>query len=158
MARIDLPEGLDDDSIKLLSLQPAMGNAMAVLTHAIYNQSGLDIRVRESIRMCIANINQCQICLNFRFPALEKEGITEAFYQEVLDWRTSTLFSDKEKLAIEYAELFAGDHLAINDAFMDQLKQYFTSSEIFELTYSIGGLIANGRTLQVLQIDQTCSI
>lgn len=158
MARIDLPEGLEDDSIKLLSLQPAMGNAMAVLTDAIYNQSGLDLRVREAIRMCIANINQCQLCLNFRFPELEKEGITEAFYQAISNWRTSTLFSDKEKLAIEYAELYANDHLSIDDAFMAKLKHHFTSTEIFELTYSIGGLIANGRTLQVLQADQVCSI
>ena len=158
MARIDLPEGNDDDSIKLLSLQPSMGNAMAVLTEAIYAKSDLDMRVREAVRMCIANINQCQICLNFRFPELEDVGVSEQFYQDVTDWRSCERFSAAEKLAIEYAELFATAHLSIDDHFMEKLKLHFSAKDIFELTYTVAGLMANGRTLQVLQVDQACSL
>ena len=158
MARIDLPEGSDDESIKLLCLQPSMGNAMAVLTEAIYSKSNLNIRVREAVRMRIAQINQCQICLNFRFPYLEKNGINEAFYQALDNWRSSAEFNDKEKLAIEYAERFILDHLSIDEPFMEKLKCYFSATETFELTYTIAGLLANGRTLQVLQIDQACSL
>ena len=108
--------------------------------------------------MCIANINQCEICLNYRFPELAELGITETFYKAVTNWRSSTLFNSKEKLAIEYAELFGTDHLSIDDDFMNKLKEHCSSKEIFELTYTIAGLIANGRTLQVLQVGKVCSL
>ncbi|NRA42588.1 MAG: carboxymuconolactone decarboxylase family protein [Pseudomonadales bacterium] len=158
MARIALPAGDDSESIKLIGLQPAFGNAMAVLSDAIYNQSSLDLRVREAVRMRIAQLNQCQLCLDFRFPELVEAGIDEAFYAAVADWRSEPSFSAAEKLAIDYAERFANDHLSIDDALMQQLKQHFDAAEMFELTYSIAGLLANGRTLQVLQIDQACQL
>ncbi len=158
MARIDLPEGTEDESLRLLSLQPSMGNAMAVLTEAIYSKSDLDIRVREAVRMRIAQLNQCHICLQFRFPELEKNGINEAFYKALDNWRDNPTFSEKEKWAIEYTERFILDHLSIDELFMNKLKDHFSAKETFELTYTIAGLLANGRTLQVLQVDQVCSL
>lgn len=158
MARIDIPEGDLPESHRLMGLQPAMGNAMAVLADAIYSKSGLDIRVREAIRMRIAQINQCQICLKFRFPELESTGINEEFYDAVSKWRESHLLNSHEKLAIEYAELFTLNHLNIDDDFFVKLKKYFSSIEIYEMTTTIAGLMANGRVLQVLQVEQSCGI
>jgi AhpD family alkylhydroperoxidase len=158
MARITLPEGTDDESIRLLGLQPAMGNAMAVIADAIYAKSSLDSRVREAVRMRVAEINQCQLCLNTRFDDLQEKGINENFYQQVSVWRDSDVFNSKEKLALDYAERFAENHLSIDDAFMAMLAEHFSATEIYELTFTIAGLIANGRTLQVLQIDQHCKI
>ncbi len=158
MPRIELPEGSDSESIRLMQLQPAMGQAMGVLADAIYNKSSLDVRVREAVRMRIAQLNQCQICLNFRFNGLEEHGIDEAFYANVDCFENSSLFSEAEKQAIEYAQRFAQDHTSIDDAFLTQLKTYFSDKEVYELSVTIAGLIANGRVLQVLQVDQMCSL
>lgn len=158
MARIEIPAGDLPESIRLLQLQPAMGNAMAVLAEAIYAKSGLDKRLREAIRMRVAQINQCQVCLNFRFPELVEAGITEEFYDAVGDWKESNLLSDKEKLVIDYTERFVTEHLKIDDAFFSQLNKQFTATEIYEITSTIAGLMANGRVLQVLQIEQSCAI
>ena len=98
MARIALPAGDDSESIKLIGLQPAFGNAMGVRSDAIYNQSSLDLSVREAVRMRIAQLNQCQLCLDFRFPELAAAGIDEAFYAAVADWRSEPSFSAAENL------------------------------------------------------------
>jgi alkylhydroperoxidase family enzyme len=108
--------------------------------------------------MRVAEINQCQLCLNTRFDDLQEKGINENFYQQVSVWRDSDVFNSKEKLALDYAERFAENHLSIDDAFMAMLAEHFSATEIYELTFTIAGLIANGRTLQVLQIDQHCKI
>lgn len=160
MARIVLPEGADPESIRLLTLQPAMGNAIAVLADAIYSKSGLDVRVREAIRMRIAQINQCQICLNYRFPELIEAGVDEAFYDAVEHWQDSEceLLNEAEKLGVEYAERFIADHLNIDDAFFVRLKQHFSAQEIFEISTTIAGVLANGRLMQVLQIEQSCAL
>ena len=158
MARIEIPGGDLPERIRLLGLQPAMGNAMGVLAEAIYEKSGLNKRLREAIRMRIAQINQCQICLDFRFPELVEEGITEEFYGAVENWQDSNILSDKEKLVIDYAERFTTDHLKINDEFFNQLNKHFTATEVFEITSTIAGLMANGRVMQVLQVEQSCAL
>lgn len=158
MARIDIPKGEAPESHRLLALQPAMGHAMAVLATAIYEKSSLDIRLREAIRMRIAQINQCHICLNYRFPDAIDAGVNEAFYEAVSHWHDSNIFNDKEKCVIEYAERFSTAHLDIDNALFTRLNEYFSASEIYEITTTIAGLLANGRILQVLNIEQSCSI
>ncbi|MBK8287553.1 MAG: carboxymuconolactone decarboxylase family protein [Cellvibrionales bacterium] len=100
MARIPLPEGDLPERYRVFGLHPALGKALAGLSEAIYEKSNLDKRVREAVRMRIALINECQICLGYRFPELQALGIDEAFYEAVRDWRSSDRFSEKEKMAI----------------------------------------------------------
>ena len=158
MPRIELPDGHDSESLRLMQLQPAMGNAMGVLADAIYNKSSLNIRVREAVRMRIAQLNQCQICLSFRFEGSSEHGIDEAFYAHV-NPINNPRFSAAEKLSIEFAERFAKDHTSIDDAFSDQLKAHFSDTEIAGIECgALVGLIANGRVLQVLQVDQMCTL
>jgi len=108
--------------------------------------------------MRIAQINQCEICLSFRIPELLEQGVTEAFYKEVIHWQNSPLLSTRERLAIEYAELFLTNHLCITDDFFIELNRHFTNTEIFELTSIIAGLLANGRLMQVLKLNQACNL
>ena len=160
MSRINLPAGDLPDTAKLFSLHPALGKALAGLSTAIYSQDTIGLRVREAARMRIAHINQCTLCIGFRFDEQAKAaGIDEAFYAAIPQWRSSSLFSEREKIAIEYAEKFAQDHLSLDEAFFDELHRHFSDTEIFTLTAIIAGLMANGRILQVLQVAQgSCTI
>ena len=77
MARIPLPEGDLPERYRVFGLQPAFGKAMAGVSDAIYEKSLLDKRVREAVRMRIALINECQLCLGYRFPELQAVGVDE---------------------------------------------------------------------------------
>jgi alkylhydroperoxidase family enzyme len=158
MARITLPAGDLPESYRVFGLQPDMGKALVGLSQAIYEKSIIDKRVREGVRMRIAQINQCHICLGYRFPELQAIGVDEAFYDAVGSWRTSALFSEREKIAIDYAERFLTNHLGIDDAFFASLRTHFSDAEIFDLTGIIGGLLTNGRMMQVLQLEQSCAL
>ena len=158
MARIKLPAGDLPESYRVFGLQPDMGKALVGLSQAIYEKSIIDKRVREAVRMRIAQINQCHICLGYRFPELQALGVDEAFYDAVDSWRTSSTFSEREKIAIDYAERFLTNHLSIDDAFFANMRQHFSDAEIFDLTGIIGGLLTNGRMMQVLQLEQSCAL
>ena len=67
-------------------------------------------------------------------------------------------YSERERLAIEYAERFALDHHNIDDDFYARLRAAYTDAEILDLTVCIGGWLALGRTLHVLGIDDSCRI
>jgi alkylhydroperoxidase family enzyme len=89
---------------------------------------------------------------------LAEQGVTEELYQHVEQHRDSPEYSEAERVAIEYAERFALDHLSIDDNFMNRLREHFSDADVLDLTICIGNFMAFGRLTQVLQLDVACSI
>jgi len=56
---------------------------------------------------------------------------------EVTSWRDSKLFSEAERLALEYAERITYTDQKVDDALVDKLKQHYTEGQIVELTAAI---------------------
>lgn len=158
MARIAIPTGDGGDAVQMWTLRPDMGSAVNRLVDAAYNKSILPVRVREGARMRIAQLNDCPVCLSFRAASVKVQGVTEDFYAHVADHETSAGYSDREALAIAYAERFALDHQAIDDAFFDRLRAVFTDAEILDLTICLATFLGLGRLLRVLGIDDTSLI
>ena len=67
---------------------------------------------------------------------MENEGGSEKL-AEVLDWRTSKLFSPMERVALEYAERITTTGQRVDDALFAELKKHFTEAQIVELTAAI---------------------
>lgn len=154
MARLDIPEGDGGDAVQIWSLRPEMGAAVNRLVDAAYNKSILPVRVREAARMRIAQLNDCKVCLAFRADSVKAQGVTEEFYDHVADHAGADL-DTRERLAMEYAERFALDHLGIDDVFVERLRQSFSDPEILDLTICLAAFLGLGRTLRVLGITET---
>ena len=77
-------------------------------------------------------------------------------YEGIRDFRTSNLYTDAEKAAIEYAELFTTNHHAIDDGTFDRLRRHFNEGEIVELCILVARHFAFGRLTKVLVIDHVC--
>jgi alkylhydroperoxidase family enzyme len=61
MARIDIPHGEREEYERMWQLSPTIGRAAGKFSFSVYNDSTLPVRVRELMRMRIAQINQCHI-------------------------------------------------------------------------------------------------
>ena len=79
-----------------------------------------------------------------------ENGLTEAKISE-LDADGGS-FSNRETLAVLYAEKLALDHRSLDDAFFDELRTVFTDAEIVELGMMAGQYIGFGRLLMVLDL------
>jgi alkylhydroperoxidase family enzyme len=158
LPRIDIPEGTSDPEVRMWKLRPEMGMGAGALSHAVYEESIIPVRERELARMRIAQINDCAICQQWRKTTGAAEVVSEADYENVAEWRTFDGYSERERLAIEYAERFALDHRNIDDAFFTRMHSAYTDAEILDLTVCIGAWIALGRTMNVLGIDSSCRI
>ncbi len=56
---------------------------------------------------------------------------------EVTNWRDSNLFSEAERLALEYAERITYTDQKVDDALVDKLKKHYSDAQIVELTAAI---------------------
>ena len=158
MPRIALPDTGNLDVINALSIiRPELARAVGGMDAAIA-ASPLDPRVHELVRMRVAQINDCTVCLAWRTPAAIAAGITEEQLASVADFADADFYSPQEKVAIEYAQRFSTDSANIDDEFIARLAEHFSSADIIELTLVIGKYIAFGRFMQVLGLDQSCAL
>jgi alkylhydroperoxidase family enzyme len=152
MARISFPErGLGEHADWAL-LRPEMGAGMGALSEAVYKHTQLSLREREAARWTIALINDCKVCQTTRATGGSEAGIDEGFYAQVPDWRTSETMTERERLAAEFAQRFALDHLAMDDAFWGRLHAAYADDEIADLTMCCGMFLGLGRVLAVIGV------
>jgi alkylhydroperoxidase family enzyme len=152
MARISFPERGLGEHVDWALMRPEMAVGMGALSKAVYENTQLALREREAARWTIALINDCVVCRDTRAIDGERAGVDDTFYGQVASWRTSDAMSDREKLAAEYAERFALDHLAMDDDFWARLHEAYADDEIADLTLCCGMFLGLGRILAVLGV------
>jgi len=81
-----------------------------------------------------------------------RQGLDDEAYNSVQHYHDHPDFTDRERLAAEYAERFAIDHTAVDDELWTRLRDKFSDSELLELTVTIGFCVGMGRAYQVLDI------
>lgn len=133
-------------------LRTSMAVGMGQLSEAVYGNSRLPVREREAARYTIALVNHCAVCQDTR-PAKSREaGTDDSFYGQVTDWRNSAELTERERLAAEFAQRFALDHMAMDDDFWARLRAAYADDEIADLTICCGTFLGLGRMLAVMGV------
>jgi alkylhydroperoxidase family enzyme len=115
------------------------------LLETMHNSSVLDSRLRELVRLKIASITQCKACqIARKSDDVDESDIACLSYQD-------ERFTPAEQGALHYAELFAGDYMAIDDAIYDELYKHFSVAAVVELNMYCALMLAGGRMTFVQQ-------
>ena len=157
MARIDIPEGAGGELVQVWSLSPELGGAVGNLSAAVYGERLVSPRVREVARMRIAQINGCNVCLQWRFPEMADRGVTEELYAHVEDPAERRLLGAGAARDRVRRQVRARPPLASTTRSSSRLRAAFTDAEIVELTAMIGNWLAFGRFQAVLDVAEACA-
>ena len=88
-----------------------------------------------------------------------EQGLTEEKIAQLTGYRDEPLFTDRERLALEFAEKMALEHTALGDEFFTRLRAEFNDQEIVELGMAIGQYLGFGRLLHVLEaVRPVCNL
>ncbi len=150
--RIEFPDHGLGEHVDWALHRPKMAVGMGALSEAVYGNTQLALREREAARYTIALINDCVVCRATRAAAAEEAGIVEGFYAEVTDWAHGEGLSDRERLAAEFAQRFALDHLAMDDGFWARLRAAYADDEIADLTICCATWLGLGRAIAVMGV------
>jgi AhpD family alkylhydroperoxidase len=153
-----VPDGPGGEAAMIWTLRPQLGAMVQRMIRGAYQESILPADERELARMRIAQINDCVACADFRAPSVLDAGIAPEHYENVVKYATYPGYTPRQRLAIEYAERFATDHVSIDDAFFTRLREAFSDEEILDLTLCVAVFLGLGRSLTVLGVDQSCPI
>ena len=78
--------------------------------------------------------------------------MTEEMIDSLVDVESANI-TERERIAVRFAELMATDHNNIGDDFFEKLRSEFTDPEIFELGMVTGQFIGYGRLLSILDLE-----
>ena len=123
------------DAALLWARAPKPFIGLALLYGAIDRKSSpLEPALRSLLTVRVSQINHCRFCVDINSATLLKRGISEDKLWALEDWRASKLFSERERIALEYAEAITRSDLEVSDDLMARLKRQFDEDAIVELT------------------------
>jgi alkylhydroperoxidase family enzyme len=177
--RINVPPEHDANPFPYLAAHyaPKIVAAGMAFSKATYQLSTLSLREFEGARARTAEINGCQMCQSFRADRDLPDYLTafggdletsvashgpapnEAFYRNVSNWRDFPHYSERERVAIAYAEGLGVDPhgVAADEALWKRIKAAFSDEEIVDLSYCIACWMGLGRVGHALGTDKVAS-
>ncbi len=120
--------------IDVTKVSPAAYQAVAALQSYV-DQSGLDAKLRELIKIRVSQINGCAYCLAMHTRDARKIGETDERMHLLDAWREAPLYTARERAALEWVEaitLVSMGH--IPDAAFEAVRKQFSEKEIVDLT------------------------
>jgi AhpD family alkylhydroperoxidase len=112
---------------------PKVAEALGALNAALKSTGTLSPRLLELVRLRIAFHNQCRSCMSVRYQSAIDDGLTEDAVCSLERPADAPELSDAERAALKFADLFATNHLAIDDTVYDELRGHFTEDQLVEL-------------------------
>jgi len=104
--------------------------------------------LRAMVGLHVAQMVSCSFCMDFNASRLKRKEIT---LPELADFQKSSLFSDKEKSALEYAEMMVRGE--VDSRIRETLKLHFSEAAIVELTAFIGCQLLSSRFNLILGVQ-----
>ena len=110
-------------------------------------------RLIELMRLRIAFHNQCRSCMAIRYSSAAGT-FTEDDVCSLEQPAEADNLDERERLAIEFGERFATNHLSIDDEYFERLKGLFSEAEIIELMLHCALYVGMGRLAALLDMTE----
>jgi AhpD family alkylhydroperoxidase len=133
---------------------PAAAEALGSLTVALRSNGTLSPRLVELVRLRIAFFNQCRSCIAVRYQSAVDDGLDEGAVCSLERPAEAENLSAAEQAALGFAELFATNHLAIDDAVYDGLREHFTEDQLVELGLHCAIALGVGRLSATWDVNE----
>ena len=115
--------------------------------------SRLDRKLRELIINRVSLYNESHYSITHHTLIALNSGVDPQKLLHIKDWQKNSIFSERERLALHYAELASADSNAVDDAFFSELKKHFSDQEIVEMTTIIGHFNLLNRWFNALHVE-----
>ncbi|MES2808849.1 MAG: carboxymuconolactone decarboxylase family protein [Bacteroidota bacterium] len=105
---------------------------------AYLSKSSLDQQLLHLLYFRVSQINGCAFCLDMHSKDLRAAGETEQRLYMIAAWREATVYTDRERAALAWAEAITKlTNNDVPDEVYNDVKAQFTDEELVDLTLAI---------------------
>ena len=131
---------------------PAVFWSFANSWRDVFKNGVSDHAIKELCRVYVSRSVLCEFCGNQRSMKAAKAGTVEDDYADLINFESSSRYSEKQKAALAYAEAITWD-LPSNDALWQRLHTHFSEPELVEIGYFVALTMGQQRWLRTLNIE-----
>ncbi len=118
----------------------------------LFRHGVVDHAIKELCRVYVSRSVKCEYCGNQRSDAARQAGVTEGKVDALLNFETSSSYSERERAALSYAEAITW-RLDPGEEFWERLSRHFSEEEMVELACFIALTMGQQSWIRLLNID-----
>jgi alkylhydroperoxidase family enzyme len=130
--------GFVPNSLLTMQRKPAMVKGFGVLTKAVMAADGeVDLGFKRLLAHFASRAAGCQYCEAHSLIAAKIHGIADEKVAAVWEYQTSDLYTEAERVALDYALAAGSVPNAVDEELMVRMKQHWNENEICEILGAI---------------------
>jgi AhpD family alkylhydroperoxidase len=130
----DPRNGSGIEPFEIWAHQPAMMLGMGRFNQAVRKGRSVDERIKNLIELKGAQMIGCEFCVDLGSQICRNSGLSDDELLALADYRSSALFSDREKVALDYTVAVMRTPVAVTDELFGRMQEHFTNKQLVEIT------------------------
>ncbi|KVM06617.1 alkylhydroperoxidase [Burkholderia ubonensis] len=108
---------------------------------SLFQQTTIESPVRELVEIRASQLNGCAFCVDMHVKMAKIHGERELRLHHVAIWRESSLYSPRERAALEWTEVLTHipSHGVSNDLY-ERVRAHYSEKELSDLTFLVGAI------------------
>jgi AhpD family alkylhydroperoxidase len=126
------------EPLELFAHAPGLLTAYARLEMAAGKLHGVDQRLLDLAQLKAATLTSCEYCIDLGSQiARRRSGLSDEQLLALPRYRESLLFTEREKLVLDYATGMSRTPVDVSDRLFDRLREQFDDAQLVQLTFVI---------------------
>ncbi len=130
--------GFVPNSLLTMQRRPKIVAGFGALTQAVMDPEGeVDPGFKRLIAHFCSRAAGCQYCMAHSLVAAEIHGVSDAKVAAVWEYQSSPLYSDAERVALDYALAAGVVPNQVDEALMTRMKAHWSEGQIVEILAAV---------------------
>jgi AhpD family alkylhydroperoxidase len=121
------------EPVEIWAHQPKMMSGMGKFQGAVRKGNTVDERLKNLVELKSAQMIGCEFCVDLGSQICRNSGFSDEELLAIPRYRQSDLFSEREKVALDYAVAVMRTPVEVTDELFAQMKEHFTDEQIVEI-------------------------
>jgi AhpD family alkylhydroperoxidase len=130
----DPQRGSGIEPMEIWAYQPKMMMGMGRLNQAVRKGKSVDGRLKNLIELKGAQMIGCEFCVDLGSQICRHSGLQDEELLALPNYRSSELFSAREKVALDYTVAFMRTPVEVTDELFARMREHFTEAQMVEIT------------------------
>lgn len=122
------------EPMEIWAHQPKMMFGMGKFNQSVRKAHGVDERLKNLVELKGAQMIGCEFCVDLGSQICRNAGFSDAELLALPRYRHSDLFTEREKLALDYTVAVMRTPVEVTDDLFAQMKEHFSDDQLVEIT------------------------
>jgi alkylhydroperoxidase family enzyme len=122
------------EPVEIWAHQPKMMSGMGKFQQAVRKGKSMDERLKYLVELKGAQMIGCEFCVDLGSQICRNSGFSDAELLALPRYRDSELFTEREKLALDYTAGVMRTPVQVSDELFARMQEHFSDEQMVEIT------------------------